>query len=350
MALQRKNILLTLLILINILSLAISYRNKKTVKTTYYEIQIESRKIFEAALARIRQYKKNLDIELSEYDILNTGLIGEEQTGITTTLGNLKAKRTAVNPDIAPMIVKMYHELNLKPGDKIAFGLSGSFPGLNIAVISAAQAMNLDAVIISSVGSSTYGANNTHLTFPEILDNLYNDRILNFNSSLVTPGGAGDIGSDMNADMLAAIFDRYQKRGLHIMIEDNFSKNIKNKIALFNAGKKPDCFVAVGGNITFKNSNEAEYTEQGILKKPHFYKTDDANIGLINYYIRHVPVIHLLNIKKIVSDYGLTYDPVSILAYGKSSVYYATQYSKLPLISSLLFSLVLILLFKTDKK
>ncbi|NVP25642.1 poly-gamma-glutamate system protein [Treponema phagedenis] len=93
--------------------------------------------------------------------------LSEKTNRYYPTLGNLKAKRTAVNPDIAPMIVKMYHELNLKPGDKIAFGLSGSFPGLNIAVISAAQAMNLDAVIISSVGSSTYGANNTHLTFPK---------------------------------------------------------------------------------------------------------------------------------------------------------------------------------------
>ncbi|WP_215905345.1 hypothetical protein, partial [Treponema phagedenis] len=47
---------------------------KKTVKTTYYEIQIESRKIFEAALARIRQYKKNLDIELSNMTFLTRGL------------------------------------------------------------------------------------------------------------------------------------------------------------------------------------------------------------------------------------------------------------------------------------
>ncbi|MBE0602904.1 MAG: poly-gamma-glutamate system protein, partial [Deltaproteobacteria bacterium] len=98
-------------------------------------------------------------------DANDTGLIGVEYTDITTTLGSLAAKRTSTNPAFAAVVVDMLYRAGVRPGDAVAVGFSGSFPALNIAVLSAAKALDLRPVIISSAGSSTYGANQPDMTW-----------------------------------------------------------------------------------------------------------------------------------------------------------------------------------------
>jgi len=87
-------------------------------------------------------------------------------------LGNLEAKRTSTNPAFAALLVKYFKEANLKKGDVIAIGASGSFPTLIVAVLSAARVLELEPLIIYSVGSSEYGANLPEFTFVEMLDSL----------------------------------------------------------------------------------------------------------------------------------------------------------------------------------
>ena len=42
------------------------------------------------------------------------------------------------------------------PGDRVGAAFSGSFPGLNLAVLSACQVMEVELVYICSAGASTY--------------------------------------------------------------------------------------------------------------------------------------------------------------------------------------------------
>jgi hypothetical protein len=65
---------------------------------------------------------------------IGSGLIGSELTPLTTTLGNLEAKRLATEPAWAGALVLRLHEAGLRRGDIVAAGFSGSFPGLNLAV------------------------------------------------------------------------------------------------------------------------------------------------------------------------------------------------------------------------
>ena len=58
---------------------------------------------------------RGLEIDKS-LDKNEIGLIGLEWSGITTTLGDIEAKRTSTNPDFAALLVKLFKEAGLKRG------------------------------------------------------------------------------------------------------------------------------------------------------------------------------------------------------------------------------------------
>ena len=88
-----------------------------------------------------------------------TGMIGPEYTAITTTLGDLAAKRTTTNPDFAAALVRIIATLDLARGAPVVIVLSGSFVGGNIAAIAAAEALGLRPVVVASLSASMWGAN-----------------------------------------------------------------------------------------------------------------------------------------------------------------------------------------------
>ncbi|MCK7480237.1 MAG: poly-gamma-glutamate system protein [Candidatus Moduliflexus flocculans] len=95
-----------------------------------------------------------------------TGLIGLEYAETTTTLGDLEAKRTSASPDMAALAVLLLREAGLEPGDAIAVGASGSFPGLALAVLSAARALDLDVALVASLGALLLGRQRPGLLLP----------------------------------------------------------------------------------------------------------------------------------------------------------------------------------------
>ena len=55
--------------------------------------------LMQVCMDRIRLYKEEAGLTLSEEDIHGTWLIGAPYTMVTTTIGALEAKRTTANPD-----------------------------------------------------------------------------------------------------------------------------------------------------------------------------------------------------------------------------------------------------------
>ena len=122
---------------------------------------------------------KKIDIKIDKsLDKNETGLIGLEWSGITTTLGDIEAKRTSTNPDFAALLVKLFKEIGLKKGDIVAANFSSSFPALNLAFISAADTLGLKAIIITSIGSSTYGGNIEDFTYLDMENYLYSKNFI----------------------------------------------------------------------------------------------------------------------------------------------------------------------------
>ena len=299
-------------------------------RTEYYDTQLEAARRLEGYFQAIRGYKEELGIPMAEEDIHQTGMIGARFTGITTTVGAIEAKRTTAWPDMGALCVRLLYEAGVRPGDTVGAGFSGSFPGMNLALVAACESMDVELVCIASVGASTFGATNPELTFPEMLWRLERDGLIETRSAAVTIGGDDDVGANMmDQELVRAVRDRLLEEGLPLVEEPDFQKNLAWRESVYRDMGPIDCFVAVGGNLTSMGLGESGISlGQGVLH-PMRAPVLDENSGLVQRYLAQgLPVINLLNIRKLVTDYGMPYDPLEWPAAGESAVYSISDYPR----------------------
>lgn len=335
--------LLAAAVLVLFASAAAAHWGARSAATPYYDLQLEAAKRLEGYFSAVRGYKEDRGIAISGDDIHKTGLIGQPYTEITTTSGALEAKRTAAWPDMAALCVRMLHEAGVKAGDTVGAGFSGSFPGMNLAVVAACETMGVDLICISSVGASTYGANDPELTFPEMLQLLKEDGLVETESVAVTMGGYRDVGADMEPQTAAQIKERLREAGLHLVEEEDFSANLEYREGLYESLGPIRCFIAVGGNLTsLGGGEEGASLGQGVLYPGASLRLQETS-GLVQRYLaRGIPVINLLNLKKIMADYSMPYDPAVWPAAGTSAVYSTTEYPAEWILAGLAGSAVLL--------
>lgn len=308
----------------------LTQRSAAVGKTEYYQTQVDAAHQLERCFAAVSGYKEEMGIPMGEDDIHRTGMIGLPYSDITTTNGALEAKRTAAQPDMAALCVRMLYEAGVRPGDTVGAGFSGSFPGLNLAVVAACESMDVRLVCIASVGASTYGANDVEITFPEILYRLERDGLIKTKIAAVTMGGYHDVGEDMVPETAEQIKQRLRREGLELVEKEDFQANLEWRESLYRQEGPIDCFIAVGGNVTSLGLGESGLSlGQGVLLNKGRTLRIDESSGLVQrYLVQGIPVIHLLNIKKIMADYSMPYDPADWTAIGLSAVYSSVQYEK----------------------
>ncbi len=314
------------------------WSSRHRVRTSYAEQQIHAAEQMKTLSAQVRAYKAEAGIPLSKEDRQQTGLLGEDYHSYTTSLGDPAAKRTSTDPDMAALMVRYFHQLHLKPGDRIGLAFSGSFPGLNLATLAASEQMQLNPVICSSFGASTFGANQPELSFPELLHRLVEDGLLSKDSDLVTLGGDADVLKDKEEEQIRFVVERYQSLGLPLYQEPDEQKNVAYKGRFFQKDGPIRAFVAVGGNMTFFGRNAGTLANhQGILYPGTIRNVYGSKDGLLGYFLhQNIPVIHMLNLKKIVADAGLPFDPMEFQPTGSSAIYFETHTSPALAIGGLL--------------
>lgn len=324
------------------LSLTLTLKLGQTKAAEDYEIKLLATRKLKGWMDDIRDYKLEAGLSLTSYDTHKTGMIGDEYTPITTSIGSEEAKRTTANPDMAALLVQMLTEAGVKSGDTIGAGFSGSFPTLNLAVLAACEVMNVKVVYIASMGASTFGANQPQFTFPDMVCRLYLDGKLQTPPALITPGGDYDCGGEMFEEEKEAALTRIASYGVaDIMQERDFSKNLKARESLYETLGPISCFVGVGGNITTIGMEE-DKMKAGVLAPYTVIDVRDDD-GLLQYYnARGLPVLHLLNIKQLVAQYGLPFDPDTIVPPGDSALYYHTVYPRFMALAGILGAVCII--------
>ena len=281
-----------------------------------------------ACIDAIRQLKLDLELEIDPAtDINQTGMIGLEYSFITTTIGNLEAKRTSTNPNMAAVVVDMFNELGLQPGDRVAINCSGSFPALNIAVLCAVDVMELDPYLISSFGSSTHGANDPELTWLDMEHYLHELGLIGHKSDLFSIGGMEDVGKEMDPGLRETITARIQSYGYELFYDEDLVHNVLTRYGIYRNQGDVKCFINVGGNdASFGDSYIVVHVDGGILTT---LPEKDDSTGLVQLFLKDsIPVIHLLNIKTLATDYGLPIDPKPVPEVGQGGVYNQVQYQK----------------------
>lgn len=315
-----------------VFSLPVITLTAQTRPSELFAVQEQAYLRMARCMEAVYRYKTALSIPIPDYDVCRTGMLGEPFNTITTTLGSLEAKRTTADPNMAALAVRMLHEAGLQKGDRVCAVFSGSFPSLNLAVLTACDAMGVEIAYISSVGASTYGANNPLLTFPEMAHRLYCEGLLLSDSVMVTAGGDGDVGIGMDERLLAEIKQKITAAGLVWFEEQDFAQNVSAKKDLLDSFS-PDCFVSVGGNLSaIGQSSRFDSLGQGVLRPTVGLRLTDRRSGLVERYLAQgLPVLNLLNVKQLVAAYGLPFDPMHITPVGQSGIFFHAQYSK-PLI------------------
>lgn len=286
------------------------------------ELKIKAAQRMSLALQTLYDGRIHLGVETNRsMDRNQSGVIGKEYTDITTTLGSLPAKRTAATPDIAAMVVQMLWELGLEQGQLVAVNMSGSFPGLNIAISCAIETMGFRGVYIASVGASSYGANQLDFTYLDMHSILYQQGMLNTPLSAASVGGNFDTGYGMiSDDVPQQIIQKIEQAKLPLIYENNLQLNLAQRVSIYENEGEVSAFINIGGNWVGGAAEDVPLPA-GILS-PLLTCNPNFPPGLIQHFLtKGVQCINLLNIKELALRYGVPFDPYPLPAVGQSAVY-----------------------------
>lgn len=259
-------------------------------------------------------------------DRLKTGFIGVEWSPLTTTLGNLEAKRTSCNPLWAAQFLDWFDELGLKPGDPIVIYSSSSFPGLLFSAIVAAESRELEILLAVSLGSSMWGANRPEFTWVQISQTLLRSGSIKTRAAFYTPGGAAESGRDMPAEVIQLLSEISDAEGTPLIILEKIEQVIQYKSQKMLAFK-PKLLISIGGsNANLGDSAEAADIPNGLLL-PNDNGSYPRGDGVIAVALSSgIPTLNMLNIRKLALESGIQWD---------AGIFVKTRYSLNPLIALL---------------
>jgi poly-gamma-glutamate system protein len=246
------------------------------------------------------------------HEILGTRLLGPEYTPITTTLAPFEAKRLSLHPDFAAVAVHLLMEASIRTGDSVAINLSGSFPGLNIAVLAAVQAVGARPIIVSSVGTSTWGATDPENTWLDMEQALLAAGIWPWHSTAASIGGVGDRGGGLGEEGIAQARLSIKRAGIRAIEAGNLDEAIAQRVSIFKDTNCafPAALVNVGGNHVFFGSKGHRAPLKEGLSFGYPADIADAN-GLAAVFLgSNRPVIHFINIRKMATEYGIGFDSI----------------------------------------
>jgi poly-gamma-glutamate system protein len=283
-----------------------------------------------AAQREIARIKEQMGLlQPAAVDPNRTGLIGLDWSEITTTIGDLPAKRTVTNPDLAATIARRLQSFDLPRGAAVGLVLSGSFVGANLAAISAVEALGLRPVVVSSLGASMYGANDPDFTWLDMETAVARAGIWQARSTAVVLGGESAVANSLGRtghDMLVAA----ARRNGHEPIEAPEFGELKGRLHAALTRAAPDGLVALinsGGSVLGMGTClDAHRLPSGLLKGK--LPCEAGVTGLVHdFAARGIPVIHILNVKRLALDWNLPFDPVPLPPIGEN----ARVYGRMPI-------------------
>jgi poly-gamma-glutamate system protein len=278
--------------------------------------RVEAAGLMARSLAAIKALRLEKGVPLdAALDPNETGIIGEEFTPLTTSVGDVAAKRTSANPAFAAVVAGFYERAGLRPGDVVAIGGSGSFPAFVLASLCAARTLELRPVLIYSIGSSMYGANIPGFTFVDMLARLRSEGVLPYSIEAVAPGGAHDTGRGVLFDEDGStLIDEARRSGLPLVEGATLADRVRRRLEIYGraaAGRPIRCFVNVGGATANYGDTEASLGVPNglVLKLPSVPSAPSRGL-LFEFAARGVPLVHLLYVKGLARENGLPFDPV----------------------------------------
>jgi poly-gamma-glutamate system protein len=260
-------------------------------------------------------------------------MIGDEWSEITTTLGSLDAKEISTNPDFSALIVRLLHEAKISKGDKVGVILSGSFPSLAVSALTAIQVMGAEALVMSSIGASTYGANQPEATWCD-MESVLKRAGLHFSTVLVSMGAGEDAGVGLSEEGKAIIKNTAYRNKVDLYIPGSLMESIDKRVGIF-ASADISLLINIGGNETALGGCSHSLSIPNGLHSTLTVCSDDDRGVIARMSESGVPFINMLDIKDLASRYGIDVSPGN--NYSEASALYYTTTTNKPAVGVILF-------------
>ena len=323
------DLVLLLLTLVSLVFFFLLEGSKSRYKSKYYKEKLDAALIMKKGIDLLKEERLSVGIPI---DLLNdpnaTGLIGHQTSPITTKRGDLSAKLTSTNPNMAALFVEFLKSLNVKKGDTVAVGFTGSFPGLNLALLSACKALEVYPIIITSIGSSMWGANDPNWTWLDMEKTLVEERLFPWYSVAVSIGGENDMGMGLPEEGISLIKEAARRNGIQLIEVKNIDESIRKRIEIFEKmSKNIKVYVNIGHGIASIGNRETKKEfPHGVVKR--IRKGEIPRRGVASYFLmKGIPLINAVNIEEIAREYDLPVSPIPLPEPGEGKLFYVVRYS-----------------------
>ncbi len=352
----RSNIVLLFVAALSLGGFYIVENNKIMRKDKWYNEKLEAATLAQHAGQTIKDFYYG-DVEYVDNlnDPNETGLIGHEYSPITSERGSFSAKSTSTNPNFAALIVQFLKDLNVKEGDHVAVAMTGSFPALNIAVCAALQTLKLKPMIICSVSSSSWGANDPDFTWLDMAKVLSDSGLIKNNVVAASLGASMDIGRGLSiegVDMIHAAIKRNNTKLIHC---NTIQEDITRRMHIYDscAANEPiKAYINVGGGVaSLGSSNNGDHIHQGLSEKIQRDVFRDKKGVIYEMSNKGIPIINLLDVRALAASYDLPESPIPMPVLGSGELFESKKYD-MTVVTPITLALLAIIIFiiYQDKK
>ena len=246
---------------------------------------------------------------------------------MTTKKGYLNSKRATTNPNFAAVFIDAFTKIGLSLNnsnfpDTIAVSFTGSFPGANIAFLSACKAANIYPIIISSIGSSSWGANQTNKTWLDIEKYLVDKNYFEYRSGSFSLGGDNDRLDELEEKVKNSLIKKITDNGYPLIQNSKLKESILSRISLYNSmSNNYKAYVNIGGSSASLGDSttskmylpgliyEKDYAVEEAMDDEYdeYYQYQGTIVPVIDNFIGKIPVINIKNINNLKDWYNLPY-------------------------------------------
>jgi poly-gamma-glutamate system protein len=343
----KSNIVLSLLFVLSLLALIAVENSKVDVKQEYYDQKLDAARLSQVASDCIKNYRLEKGVFIDAINDPNqTALIGQEYTLISTDRGYIDSKLSTTNPNFAAVIVQYLKEAGLEKGDYVAVGFTGSFPALNIAVLAAIETLNLKPIVITSVGSSNYGANDPYFTWLDMESVLYKSNVFHNKSVAASIGGGFDVGRGLSPEGRELIVKAIHRNDVEFIDEKHLDNSISRRMEIYEKhrdGQPIKAYINVGGGIaSLGNTINGQLIPPGLTEYLPMRNFPVRGV-IVQMGQKGIPVIHMLNVEQILTKYGLPTAPVPLPEPGDGGIFVEKKYSLVVTSIATIFLLVVVI-------
>ncbi len=292
-------------------------------KKDYYDEKVAAAERTSEAMWVLKTSRRSLGWPIEATDPYRTGLIGHRQSPITTSGATLEKKLRSLDPNISAVFVELLHTAEVRKGDRVAVGVTGSFPLLNIAMLVAIETLGAEPVVIASVGSSRWGANDERFTWLHMERVLRDAGLIKGGSVAASLGGGNDRGGALSSEGKGTLRAVIDSSGVALIAERSLRKSALRRMAIYDSlarGTSYRAYVNIGGGLASKGKMKADADQlpQG-LSTDH-EATDYRLEGVVAMMAeRGVPIINVLGPQAFIKKHGLP-DLSDLEEYGLEDV------------------------------